>query len=77
MVFNRVSIDLFARLDAALKKASVGDGFRFISLVDALRFNENSLLQDDCMTFSDEDHFSDCGERLFGPAIADSLTLPP
>jgi len=77
LVFNRVSIDLFARLDAALKKASVGDGFRFISLVDALRFNENSLLQGECMTFSDEDHFSDCGERLFGPAIADSLTLPP
>lgn len=67
--FNPVSLDLFDRLDRALK-AVPGSGFRYISLIDVLQFNSETLLQGGCITFSDQDHLSHCGERLVGPDIA-------
>lgn len=72
--FNTLSLDLFKRLDAEMK-AEVRDWpeLRYISLVDTLEFNSETLLQEGCMTFSDADHLSACGAQLFGPAIAEAL----
>jgi peptidoglycan/LPS O-acetylase OafA/YrhL len=75
--FNRVSLDLFKKLDDLLKAEAAGQHvFRYVSLVDVLRFDKDSLLIGDCMTFADVDHLSSCAENMFGPAIADSLTPP-
>lgn len=72
--FNPVSLDLFARLDAMLQaKAKDHPRFRYVSLLDRLAFDTQTLVQDGCMTFSDVDHLSNCGERLFGPAIVRAL----
>jgi peptidoglycan/LPS O-acetylase OafA/YrhL len=72
--FNTVSLAHFAALDAVLKAEAAGQpAYRYISLVDALAFDTDTLVQDDCLTFWDVDHFSPCGERLFAPAIAAAL----
>lgn len=72
--FNPVSLAHFAELDRVLKtQAADQSGYRYISLVDALAFDEDTLIRDGCLTFWDVDHFSPCGERLFGPAIAAAL----
>jgi hypothetical protein len=72
--FNSVSLSHFSALDTELKAwSSQHRGFRYISLIDALAFNTDTLVSGDCLTFADEDHFSRCGEELFGPYIADAL----
>lgn len=69
--FNPVSLELFHRLDQAMKAAAKdASNFRYLSLVDALKFDVDTLLRGDCMTFSDVDHFSRCGEKYFGEEIA-------
>lgn len=75
--FNPVSLRHFAKLDQVLKTGTApSHGLRYVSLIDVLKFNEDSLLAGDCMTFSDTDHLSSCGEALFGPAIAAALASP-
>jgi hypothetical protein len=70
--FNPVALAHFDRLEARLKSEAEGQtAYRYLSLLDALDFGPDSLLQGDCLTFWDVDHFSPCGERLFGPTIAD------
>lgn len=72
--FNSVSLRHFATLEERLKAEAAGaKAFRYISLVDALAFDGNTLVQKNCLTFWDVDHFSPCGERLFGPVIAAAL----
>lgn len=75
--FNHVSLDLFRKLDALLMtKAADQHAFRYVSLIDVLRFDKDSLLIGDCMTFRDVDHLSTCAENMFGLAISDSLGFP-
>ncbi|EDM31870.1 putative putative membrane-located cell surface saccharide saccharide acetylase [Roseovarius sp. TM1035] len=70
--FNPVALAHFDRLEARLKSEAEGQtAYRYLSLLDALDFGPDALLQGDCLTFWDVDHFSPCGERLFGPTIAD------
>ena len=69
--FNLVSLARFAQLDQAMKAQTAGEtAYHYISLFDALAFDENTLVQGDCLTFRDVDHFSPCGERFFAPSIA-------
>jgi peptidoglycan/LPS O-acetylase OafA/YrhL len=72
--FSTKSLSIFQALDETLKaRVRSSSTFRFVSLVDALKFNTETLLAGECMTFSDVDHFSSCGEALFGPVIATAL----
>lgn len=72
--FNAVSLAHFAALDEMLKaKAASQPAYRYISLIDALAFDGDTLVQQECLTFWDVDHFSPCGERLFGPVIVAAL----
>ena len=72
--FNPVSLRHFAALDAVLKAEAAGQSaYRYVSLVDALGFDGETLITGGCLTFWDVDHLSPCGERLFGPAIAAAL----
>jgi hypothetical protein len=72
--FNPVALDRFASLERLLKSQSAGQSaFRYVSLSDALAFDGDSLVKGDCLTFWDVDHFSPCGERLFGPTVVDAL----
>ena len=74
--FNPQSLEIAARLDARLKQLSAGQhGYTYVSALDALKFNRDSLVQGDCLTFQDEDHLSACGEKLFGPVLAAALGL--
>ncbi|HCI99794.1 MAG TPA: acyltransferase, partial [Sulfitobacter sp.] len=59
---------LEARIEA---EAKAQNAYRYVSLIDALDFDQDALLQGDCLTFWDVDHFSPCGEHIFGPTIAD------
>lgn len=75
--FNPVSLSHFETLDAMLKAKAAGQSaYRYVSLNDALGFDETALIRDGCLTFWDVDHFSPCGERLFGPAVAAALAGP-
>ena len=75
--FNPVSLARFAQLDQVLEAQAAGKiAYRYISLFDALAFDTDTLVQDDCLTFWDVDHFSPCGERLFGPRVLAVLGLP-
>lgn len=70
--FNPVALAHFDVLEARLKtEAERQSAYRYVSLLEALAFDQNALVQGDCLTFWDVDHFSPCGERLFGPTIAD------
>lgn len=72
--FNPVSLDLFARLDALIKSETEGQtALRYVSLVDVMGLGANSLIINECLTFSDVDHLSQCGEEMFSTAIAEAL----
>jgi hypothetical protein len=70
--FNPVSLAHFEALEGRLQTEAEGQtAYRYLSLLEALDFDRDTLVQGDCLTFWDVDHFSPCGERLFGPIIAD------
>jgi peptidoglycan/LPS O-acetylase OafA/YrhL len=70
--FNPVALAHFEALEGRLRAETEGQSaYRYVSLLEALAFDQDTLLQGDCLTFWDVDHFSPCGERLFGPTIAD------
>jgi hypothetical protein len=74
--FRQPVLDLFGQLDLRLKAVAARDArISYVSLVDALRFAPSSLVEGDCLTFRDGDHFSACGERIFGPVIAQALDV--
>lgn len=74
--FNPVSLAHFDRLEARLRSEAAGQSaYRYVSLIEPLDFDGDTLVQGDCLTFWDVDHFSPCGERLFGPTIAAVLEL--
>lgn len=66
----------YSALDDYLKEKIMNGkhAFRYVSLQDAIAFGkETDLFMGDCVTFRDSDHFSVCGERIFGPRIKNSL----
>ena len=72
--FNPVALAHFETLEQRLKaEAQPPSTYRYVSLLDALGFDRDALVQQGCLTFRDVDHFSPCGERLFGPTIAATL----
>jgi len=74
--FNPVALTHFETLEQRLATRADGESaYRFVSLLDPLSFNRDTLVQEGCLTFWDVDHWSPCGERLFGPTIAATLGL--
>ncbi len=72
--FNTVSLDRFAKLDELIKsEATKHPGLQYNSLLDSMDLDARSLIIGGCLTFADSDHLSDCGEKLFAPAIAGAL----
>jgi hypothetical protein len=41
----------------------------YISMLNTLRFPNDRLVFDECVTFNDVDHFSDCGEEYLANNI--------
>ncbi len=75
--FNPVALDHFSLLEDEIKAlAADQSAYRYVSLFDALAFDADTLVQQDCLTFWDVDHLSPCGEHLFGPTIAAALAGP-
>ena len=67
---NPQSLILFARLDRQLQDfASQQSIWRYVSLVDAFALQPDFLLQGDCITYRDADHFSLCGEDILAAEI--------
>lgn len=74
--FSGTSLAIFAALDARLKAAaSAQQRYSYVSLVGALDFGPDSLVEDGCLTFQDVDHFSACGEKRIGPLLMGLLSL--
>jgi hypothetical protein len=72
--FNPVSLDLFARLDGLIAlEAEKNPALRYESLVGRMGLDRHALVIGNCLTFSDTNHLSPCGEALFAPAIAGAL----
>jgi peptidoglycan/LPS O-acetylase OafA/YrhL len=68
---NPVSLDRFKDLDARVAKEIFerAPNFRYLSIYDVLDISRHFLLTGDCLTFSDGDHFSVCGEKLLGERL--------
>lgn len=66
---------VFQDLDAQLRGFFALQQYRFtyLSSVDLMRLGESDLKVGDCITFRDMDHFSICGEELFGPKLSSGL----
>jgi len=47
--------------------------FDYVSLNGAFAIDENSLRQEECITFLDMDHFSKCGEVIYGKILSKYL----
>lgn len=52
-----------------LNKTSKHSAFMYISMLNTLRFPNDRLVFDECVTFNDVDHFSDCGEEYLANNI--------
>ncbi|WP_425409548.1 acyltransferase family protein [Hyphococcus sp.] len=72
---NRRHIDLFDRLEGEMLKLleNQGQNVEYISLINTLDINPQSLLVGDCLTYRDGDHFSICGEEIFGERLRQQL----
>jgi hypothetical protein len=67
-LMNPVALHHFKELDEEIAK-EVADGLRtiqYLSFYDVLKVDKYLLFTDDCLTFSDPDHLSACGEALLG-----------
>ncbi|MDH2342051.1 acyltransferase family protein [Bradyrhizobium sp. SSUT77] len=67
-LMNPVALHHFKELDEEIAK-EVADGPRtiqYLSFYDVLKVDQYLLFTDDCLTFSDPDHLSACGEALLG-----------
>jgi hypothetical protein len=70
LTVRQTSIDLFTYLDKTLlNKTSKHSAFMYISMLNTLRFPNDRLVFDECVTFNDVDHFSDCGEEYLANNI--------
>ncbi len=70
MRINPQSMHLFAKLDRVLKNFAAGQHqWRYISMVDAFALSADFLLQGDCVTYRDSDHFSLCGEDILAKKL--------
>lgn len=75
---NPVALHHFKVLDAEIAK-EVGEGsqtFRYLPFTDVLKVDQSFLLTGDCLTFSDPDHLSSCGEELLGEKLKAHLPWP-
>lgn len=72
---NLNSINNFKNLESILQDelSSREYFFKYISLLHILNIDIDSLKMGNCITFRDEDHFSRCGEQLFGKRIKATL----
>ena len=52
-----------------LNKTIEHGAFMYISLINVLRFPNDRLVIDECVTFNDVDDFSDCGEEYLADII--------
>ncbi|MDE2243685.1 MAG: hypothetical protein KGK01_15015, partial [Bradyrhizobium sp.] len=67
---NPVSLDRFKVLDSRIKnEVEPFHNFTYLSIYDVLKINSDFLLTGDCLTFSDFDHLSSCGEKLLGARL--------
>ena len=69
------NFEVFRTLETQIKTQHISEDTRYeyISLIDVLDMDENSLVIEGCLTFRDGDHFSRCGEALFGETLAANL----
>jgi hypothetical protein len=66
--------ETFVRMDGYLKQVSAGHHFRYISQVDAIKFDERHDIYDCSAAFwADGDHWSRAGDEYFGKRFASSL----
>ncbi len=75
LVINQHVISVFADFEKQMRQAIQGrkSNFTYVSLHDVLLINQNSLLQENCITFFDLDHFSKCGETIYGTKLSNYL----
>ncbi|HKY03170.1 MAG TPA: acyltransferase family protein [Burkholderiales bacterium] len=65
-LMSEKSLDQFQQLEKELKRITDTPSlrFRYVSLVDLLKFKPDFLRVGNCITFRDQDHFSRCGEDI-------------
>lgn len=70
------NFEIFDRLDAYILTAIQQEptAYAYISVTDILDMDEDSLVVDGCLTFRDGDHFSRCGESVFGAKLIEHLS---
>lgn len=75
---NEVSLHHFRALDTEIKK-EVAEGppnVQYVSFYDLFNVDRYFLISNDCLTFSDPDHLSACGEELMGEKLKEHLPWP-
>ena len=72
---NEVSLHHFRELDTEIKKEVTENpsGVQYVSFYDLFNVDRYFLISNDCLTFSDPDHLSACGEELMGDKLKDHL----
>ncbi len=71
---NPIAIKIFSNLDEKITEEMRNrSNVRYISLMDLLNFQSDSIVSKNCLIFHDNDHLSRCGQELFGPTISDAL----
>lgn len=72
---NEVSLHHFRELDTEIKKevAANPSGVQYVSFYDLFNVDRSFLVSNNCLTFSDPDHLSACGEELMGDKLNDHL----
>jgi peptidoglycan/LPS O-acetylase OafA/YrhL len=72
---NPVSLDHFRALDSEIARETSGlHQFSYLPIYDVFKIDSHFLVTGDCLTFSDFDHLSTCGEKLLGARLR--LFLP-
>lgn len=72
---NEVSLHHFRVLDTDIRKEIGADpgGVQYVSFYDLFNVDRYFLITNDCLTFSDPDHLSACGEELMGDKLRQQL----
>jgi peptidoglycan/LPS O-acetylase OafA/YrhL len=76
-LINENSLAIFKHLDDIiidqLNKNNSYPPSRYISLVEWMGIEQGFLLQEDCLTYKDQDHFSRCGENILAERLKEKL----
>ena len=73
MTIKPRAIDVFDQLDQHLLSKSAENHYEYVSARNILGIKSHELVIGDCLTYRDEDHFSLCGERIFGARLSPVL----